>query len=249
MKESNEGVVDLRGILSIFRKRLIMIIMSVIIVGCFGAVYTFFIASPVYTASTQLVAKLPASDSSSVYAGQVTGNIQMVNTINQVIVSPAILDKVKNNLNLNTSLLEHVTATNATNSQVINITVKYNNPYTAQKIADETAKVFSNNAQNILNITNVSVLAGATVNTTPVSPRPLLYIGISVIIGLVLGLGLALIREAFNNKIVTEQDVEVIGLTLLGTTAFAKAKDFNSSKIAQVENTRAQNPSRTRRGR
>ena len=100
MQEIQEQTIDLRGIFKIIRKRLGLILFSALIVTILGSIYTFFIASPVYTASTQLVVKLPNSDNSAAYAGQVTGNIQMANTINQVIVSPVILDKVQSNLNL-----------------------------------------------------------------------------------------------------------------------------------------------------
>ena len=144
MQETQEQTIDLRGIINIIRKRLGLILFSTFVVLVLGSIYTFFIATPVYTATTQLVVKLPNSDNSSAYAGQVAGNIQMANTINQVIVSPVILDKVQSNLNLPSNAFQkQVTATTLTNSQVITLTVKYSNPYVAQKIADETANIFS----------------------------------------------------------------------------------------------------------
>ena len=177
MQETQEQTIDLRGIFKIIRKRLGLILFSALIVTILGSIYTFFIASPVYKASTQLVVKLPNSDNSDAYAGQVSGNIQMANTINQVIVSPVILDKVQSNLNLSDdSFQKQVTAANQTNSQVITLTVKYSNPYIAQKIADETAKIFSSDAAKLLNVTNVNILSKAKAQTTPVSPKPILYL-------------------------------------------------------------------------
>ena len=195
-----------------------------------GSIYTFFIATPVYTATTQLVVKLPNSDNSSAYAGQVAGNIQMANTINQVIVSPVILDKVQSNLNLPSNAFQkQVTATNLTNSQVITLTVKYSNPYVAQKIADETANIFSMEAANLLNVTNVNILSKAKAQTTPISPKPKLYLAISVIAGLVLGIAIALLKELFDNKINKEEDIETLGLTVLGVTTYAQMSDFNKN--------------------
>ncbi|MFZ2809878.1 MAG: Wzz/FepE/Etk N-terminal domain-containing protein, partial [Lactococcus raffinolactis] len=162
MQETQEQTIDLRGIINIIRKRLGLILFSTFVVLVLGSIYTFFIATPVYTATTQLVVKLPNSDNSSAYAGQVAGNIQMANTINQVIVSPVILDKVQSNLNLPSNAFQkQVTATTLTNSQVITLTVKYSNPYVAQKIADETANIFSMEAANLLNVTNVNILSKA----------------------------------------------------------------------------------------
>ncbi len=230
MQETQEQTIDLRGIINIIRKRLGLILFSTFVVLVLGSIYTFLIATPVYTATTQLVVKLPNSDNSSAYAGQVAGNIQMANTINQVIVSPVILDKVQSNLNLPSNAFQkQVTATNLTNSQVITLTVKYSNPYVAQKIADETANIFSMEAANLLNVTNVNILSKAKAQTTPISPKPKLYLAISVIAGLVLGLAIALLKELFDNKINKEEDIETLGLTVLGVTTYAQMSDFNKN--------------------
>ena len=230
MQEIQEQTIDLRGIINIIRKRLGLILFSTFVVLVLGSIYTFLIATPVYTATTQLVVKLPNSDNSSAYAGQVAGNIQMANTINQVIVSPVILDKVQSNLNLPSNAFQkQVTATNLTNSQVITLTVKYSNPYVAQKIADETANIFSMEAANLLNVTNVNILSKAKAQTTPISPKPKLYLAISVIAGLVLGLAIALLKELFDNKINKEEDIETLGLTVLGVTTYAQMSDFNKN--------------------
>lgn len=230
MQETQEQTIDLRGIINIIRKRQGLILFSTFVVLVLGSIYTFLIATPVYTATTQLVVKLPNSDNSSAYAGQVAGNIQMANTINQVIVSPVILDKVQSNLNLPSNAFQkQVTATNLTNSQVITLTVKYSNPYVAQKIADETANIFSMEAANLLNVTNVNILSKAKAQTTPISPKPKLYLAISVIVGLVLGLAIALLKELFDNKINKEEDIETLGLTVLGVTTYAQMSDFNKN--------------------
>lgn len=230
MQETQEQTIDLRGIINIIRKRLSLILFSAFVVLVLGSIYTFLIATPVYTATTQLVVKLPNSDNSSAYAGQVAGNIQMANTINQVIVSPVILDKVQSNLNLPSNAFQkQVTATTLTNSQVITLTVKYSNPYVAQKIADETANIFSMEAANLLNVTNVNILSKAKAQTTPISPKPKLYLAISVIAGLVLGLAIALLKELFDNKINKEEDIETLGLTVLGVTTYAQMSDFNKN--------------------
>ena len=170
----------------------------------------------------------------------------MANTINQVIVSPVILDKVQSNLNLSDdSFQKQVTAANQTNSQVITLTVKYSNPYIAQKIADETAKIFSSDAAKLLNVTNVNILSKAKAQTTPISPKPKLYLAISVIAGLVLGLAIALLKELFDNKINKEEDIEAFGLTVLGVTTYAQMSDFNrnTSKNDTQMGTKASSPS------
>ena len=99
----------------------------------------------------------------------------------------------------------------------------------AQKIADETAKIFSSEAAKLLNVTNVNILSKAKAQTTPISPKPKLYLAISVIAGLVLGLAIALLKELFDNKINKEEDIEALGLTVLGVTTYAQISDFNKN--------------------
>ncbi|WP_332380587.1 Wzz/FepE/Etk N-terminal domain-containing protein [Lactococcus cremoris] len=65
MPAQKEESIDLRSILRLLYKRLGLIILVTFIVTVLGSVYTFFIATPMYTATTQLVAKLPDSNSSA----------------------------------------------------------------------------------------------------------------------------------------------------------------------------------------
>lgn len=235
MQETHEQTIDLRSIIKLIRQRLGLILLSTLVVTVIGGIYTFFLAKPVYTASTQLVVKLPNSENSAAYAGQVNGNIQMANTINQVIVSPVILDKVQSSLNLpNDAFQKQVSATNQTNSQVIILTVKYGDPYIAKKIADETAKIFSSDAATLLNVTNVNVLSKAKAQTSPVSPKPKLYLAISIVVGLILGVGIAFLKEVFDNKINSEADIESLGLSVLGVTTYAQKSDF-VNRVNKVE--------------
>ncbi|MGX7048824.1 polysaccharide biosynthesis protein [Lactococcus piscium] len=245
MQETHEQTIDLRSIIKLIRQRLGLILLSTLVVTVIGCIYIFFIARPIYTATTQLVVKLPNSENSAEYAGQVNGNIQMANTINQVIVSPVILDKVQRNLNLpNDAFQKKVSASNQTNSQVIILTVKYGDPYIAKKIADETAKIFSSDAATLLNVTNVNVLSKAKAQTRPVSPKPKLYLAISVVVGLILGVGIAFLKEVFDNKINSEADIESLGLSVLGVTTYAQKSDFVKS-INKVEKNEVPTSSRS----
>ena len=56
-----------------------------------------------------------------------------------------------------------------------------------------------------------------------------MYLAISVIVGLVLGLAIALLKELFDNKINKEEDIETLGLTVLGVTTYDQMSDFNKN--------------------
>jgi len=68
------------------------------------------------------------------------------------------------------------------------------------------------------NQTNVSMLKNATPPSKASSPRPVLNSIIAVILGTLLGVGAAIVRERISRKLPMEQDVtETLGVALLGS--------------------------------
>lgn len=68
--------------------------------------------------------------------------------------------------------------------------------------------------------TAVSVLSSAVVPLTPSAPNLPLNMALSVILGTLLGIGLALIKEMLNPRIRSERDaLTVLGVPVLGVMA------------------------------
>lgn len=220
MNEVGENSINIRELFGMLRKRIKLIIAFIVLAVAIGAAYTFFIAKPIYQASIQLSVKLPNSDTSGTNAGAASGNILLVNTINQLIVSPSTLEQVRKNLNLTENLetlKSNITASNTTNSLIININVRNQNKNSAKEIALETAKVFSKEAPDSLNVTNVKVLPYVTIDPSPVSPNKKLNLVAAFVIGLLIGSGLAILLELLDNTINSEEDMEqILGKPLLG---------------------------------
>ncbi|MFC3523653.1 YveK family protein [Marinococcus halophilus] len=76
---------------------------------------------------------------------------------------------------------------------------------------------------NIMSVDNVSVLAPAKASETeePVSPQPLFNIALALLIGAMIGIGFAFVREYLDRSIKEEEDIENgLGLSVLGTISF-----------------------------
>ncbi|WP_235019489.1 YveK family protein [Pediococcus acidilactici] len=84
-------------------------------------------------------------------------------------------------------------------------------------MANETAKVFKRKVVKIMNINNVSIVSKAVPNNNPISPRPKLNITAGIVIGFLLGIVLAFLRE-FSDRTVTSEEflTEELGLKGLG---------------------------------
>ena len=122
-------------------------------------------------------------------------NLQLINTYNVIIKSPAILDKVADQLGsdlTSAQLNEKITVASEQDSQVVNVTVQDPDPQMAANIANTTAEVFQKEIVNLMNIDNVNILAKANIgeNPSPVKPQPLLNIAIALVVGLMAGVGL-----------------------------------------------------------
>lgn len=71
--------------------------------------------------------------------------------------------------------------------------------------------------RRMMNTNNIRLVDSAKEPAAPIAPRVSTNVGIAVLVGLVLGLGLAILREQLDNTLKTPEDVEHrLGVTFLG---------------------------------
>lgn len=220
-----EETISLKELMQTLRKRLNLILVVTLIAVLISGIISFFFLTPIYQASTQILVNQTKNDQASYNVGEVQTNLQLINTYNVIIKSPAILELVSKELDLNMAASElngKINVQSEQNSQVVNITVQDPDAKKAADIANKTAEVFQREIVDLMKVDNVSILAKASIveNQSPIKPKPLLNIAIALIVGLMAGVGLAFLIEYLDNTIKTEQDVEkVLGMPVLGVIA------------------------------
>ncbi|MEH7317568.1 Wzz/FepE/Etk N-terminal domain-containing protein [Priestia megaterium] len=223
-----EETISLRELFQVLRKRLWLIVLITIIAATVSAVISFFVLTPVYESKTQILVNQAKNDQQLYNNQTVQTNVQLINTYNDIIKSPAILDKVIKELKLDgsaQSLSGQIQVTNAENSQVAQIVVQDTSVKRATEIANTTASVFKKEVPKIMNVDNVSVLSKATLgeSASPVKPQPLMNIAIAVVVGLMVGIGLSFLLEYLDNTLKTEQDIEnLLELPVMGVITTIK---------------------------
>ncbi|MGG0750473.1 Wzz/FepE/Etk N-terminal domain-containing protein [Priestia megaterium] len=210
-----EEAIDLRQLMGTLKKRFWLIALITIIAATVSGVVSFFVLTPVYEARTQILVNQAKSKEQFYNSAELQTNVQLIQTYNDIIKSPAILGKVTKQLDLGMTpkqLSNQIQVTNSQDSQVAHIVVQDTNARLAVNIANKTAAVFKKEVPKIMSIDNVSVLAKAELNESlsPIKPQPLMNIAIAIVVGLMIGVGLSFLLEYLDNTIKDEQDVEHI---------------------------------------
>lgn len=215
-----EEEISLVDLFNILKKHIKMIIISVLITVIIAAIYTFILVTPKYESGTELIVSQSVGETENVSQQDITTSIQLINTYSNIIRNDVILDPVIEELNLDMTadeLREIVTVENEGDSQVFSIKVQNENPYEASTIANTIAETFQGEIQEIMNVDNVTVISVAHPDTQPISPNNLLNLIIGVLLGGMIGVGIALAVELTDTTVKSEDYLtNELGWTVLG---------------------------------
>lgn len=233
-----EETISLKELFMTLKKRWSLILGITVLAVLVAAIVSFNYLNPVYQTSTQLLVNQANDKEGSVYnSNEVQTNLQLINTYNVIIKSPAILDIVIEELGLEMStkqLNEKITVQSEQDSQVLNVTVQDEKHHKAVMIANTTASVFQREITEIMAVDNVTILARAEYENNPaqIQPKPLLNIAIALVVGLMASVGLVFLLEYLDNTVKTEQDIEqILGVPVLGAIMEINEKKEKKSKL------------------
>lgn len=240
-----EETISLQDIFKTLKKRFRLIAMTTLIALIGAAIISFFLLTPIYQATTQVLVnqtKAEAQQQQQVTSQEIQTNLQLINTYNEIIKSQAILSIVIENLDLDltpTQLASKVTISNANNSQVLNISVQDENHAIAVDLANNIVEVFKEEVPALMNVDNVNVLSPAIAveNPSPIKPNKMLNMAIALVLGLMVGVGIAFLLEYLDTTVKTEQDVEeLLGLPIIGLVSPITDEAFNTA--SEIRNRR-----------
>lgn len=226
-----EETISLKEIFEVIKKRLVLIIGLIIGAAVIAAIISYFILTPTYESSSMFIVNQEQQDSGQYNVNEIRSNVELINTYNVIIKSPAILEDVVQELNLNYSagqLSNKISVSSAENSQVVTVTATDPDAELAANIANTTVTTFQQKIPDLLNVDNVHILSEAelTANPQQVSPKPLLNIAIAIVLGAMVGVGIAFLLEYLDNTIKTEDDIEKrMGVPVLGVITHVSDDD------------------------
>ncbi|MFL2100983.1 YveK family protein [Desemzia sp. FAM 23989] len=236
-----EEEISLVELFEVLKKRLSMIISLSLIGLILASAFTFFIATPKYSATTQLLVNQTTGNTEGIQLNDINTNVQMINTYRDIIKGPVILEDVIKSLELDSTvsqLSEQIEVVTQDNSQVFSLSVTGENPYVASDIANSTASIFKDEVGNIMNVENVTIISESVPNTTPVSPNNLLNMIIGLLLGAMLGVGSAFLLEFMDKTVKDERFItDTLGWSTLGNVS-----EMTHDELAAKVTTAQSNP-------
>lgn len=230
--------IDLKKMLLAIRKNSWWLIGIIVVTILSMFIYLQYIATPIYQKSTQiLVNQSESTKSNSVDSQTVQADLQLVNTYSTIISSPRILNEVQQDLGKQydtAELAEMIQVKNATNSQVIDISVEHPDPKVAARIANATARTFTEEIPNIMKIDNVTTLSEAQFlgNETPVKPQKVLMLALAAFAGILFAFAFIFIKLLFERTLTSTEEIEeLLGLHVLGEVSAFQNNDSFQTKF------------------
>ena len=233
---------DLKELISIFWNKKVHIVLIVAIFMVIGIIYTMAFVTPKYQSSTTLLlAKVSnttgtqTQDIDTITTTEITLNSKLVSTYSELVKSSnKIIRTVISNLNLNISedeLKDSISVTSKTNTEVIEITVKNENPTLAAKIANEMAKVFIGDVKEYYGIENVHIVDEAEVPQNPSNINPTKDVAMFIFVGVAISVVYVIIASMLDTKIKSEGDIEKItGCRVLVTLPLYERDSYKRNK-------------------
>jgi capsular exopolysaccharide synthesis family protein len=212
---------DLKRYLTLLRRRWLYVLAGAL-AGVAVAAALAWSLPPSYTASTVLFVSVRADqvDPTQAYEGGLFIQ-QRVQSYAEIVSSPLVLSPVNEQLGLQESLQTlqgKVTASAPLNTVLIDISVSDGSAARARDIANAVSQQFIQVVNNLetpepqqaaaASPVKVTIVQSAELPTSPSSPRKKLYLVIGLLVGLVVGVVGAQLRETFDTAVRTKDRAE-----------------------------------------
>ncbi|WP_149361172.1 polysaccharide biosynthesis tyrosine autokinase [Lolliginicoccus suaedae] len=217
------------------------------------AAIIFSVLSPsIYASTSQLfVSTSGVSSAAEVYQGGRFSQ-ERVSSYRQLIMGETLARRTIDELDLDVDpsyFANRVTATSAPETVLIDITVRDEDPELARDIANSLASEFTAMVAELESPeeggpppARVTVVEAATIADEPVAPQRLANIALGFAVGLLVGIGLAVLRDRLDNTIKDRQTLEEVGeIALVGTLPFEKDREkYPAINFADTRSTGAE---------
>ena len=209
---------DLKDLFMMLWNKKLQIILIIAIFAVIGFIYTMGFVVPEYSSYTTvlLVGSSNNNTGNTITTTDITLNSKLVSTYSVLIKSTDVVSQVISNLGIDMdveALKRNISVTSEEDTEeedteVLRITVTDQNPSYAARIANETAKVFSEKVAEIYKINNVYIVDEAKESSTPSNVNHIKDLVIFIAMGIVVSVGYVLVANMLDTTVKSVEDVE-----------------------------------------
>ena len=213
---------ELREYFQMIKKRWLLVVVITLLASLISALVSYFLIKPTYKADISVIIGSTSSvgDEANQSYNDVLMYQKIVQSYTEIAKTRLVAEDVIDALDLDMSsgeLINMISVSVKSNTEILNITVKADNAALARNIANQYAKSLKKVSIDIRNIDNVQLMDDAVLPTSPDSPRPLLNIAIAFFLGLMLSIGTIFLIEYLDNTIKSQEELEkLFKLPVLG---------------------------------
>lgn len=225
MEENREINIDLRKVFSMFKKKIIFIVIISLIGAVLSGCITNFFIEPKYTASTKMYVYSNndnrVASSSSITSSEIDASQKLVNTYLVVVSSYTFAQKVADQMGDGTTpeeIRSMMSCSQIEETLAFQVNVTSTDPQYAMDVANAIANTCPDEIVRILKVGGVEVIDYATLPTSPSSPNLQKNILVGLLVSFAVSFVFFFIKELFDTSITDEKDLErEFDIPILGT--------------------------------
>lgn len=208
-----EENINIQEILNSLRKRWKLILICILTATLMSAIVTFFLIKPQYEASTKLfIGKEETSANVKSYNNNDVIMYQnLLKTYSEVIKTKDLAKEAIKEANVDikpNTVLSNLTIVPVVDTQILQIKFKSENPNKAEKLVSAITNEFMELSSELYPNGNVQIIESVQAPINPISPNKKSNIAIALLLGLMVGVGIALLLEFLDNSFKTKEQLE-----------------------------------------
>lgn len=209
--DNDEITIDLAEMFFGLWSKIHIILLSGILMALVAFVGTKLFITPMYTSVTKVYVLSKQDNNANVTYNDLQTGTQLTKDYMELVKSRPVLEQVIAVLNLDMEtedLAEMISVETQTDTRIITINVKNENPKQAKEIADAIRESISIQITEIMDADSVNTVEDGSLPKEPSSPNVLRNLLIGAILGILLAGGIIILVYMLDDTIKTPDDVE-----------------------------------------
>ena len=216
-----EQVISISEIIDAVKKRWKIIALTTVLATVVSGIFSFFIISPTYEASTKIFIGKEGAESEGYNSSDVSMYQNLIKTYSELIKTKDLVNKAIDNSQYDLSVnnvLNGITVNTLTGTQILQISYQSKSPSIAKNILESITNEFITKAEELVPNGNVKILESVELPKNPVAPNKTMNIAIAFILGMMVGFGIVFLLEYLDNtyknkeQLEKELDIPVLGV-------------------------------------